>query len=267
MNVYIRDVLDALTSSVGSLKNTVDKLEYGSPDSLVTGVAVTFLACQEVVEKAKELGVNLIVSHEGMYYSHWDRRQAFSMDPIYRDKCRVLEEGNIAVFRYHDYIHKFTRDGIMEGLLHSLGWKNYEIVNEPDFSVLEIPESTLQGVILYMKERLNIPWVRYIGDLQMPCRRIGLFVGYRGGGDTVIPLVEKENLDVVIYGEGPEWETPEYIRDAVAQGKQKALVVLGHAESEMPGMEYLAQWLQAKFPSIPVHFVPQKPVFQLFQGK
>jgi hypothetical protein len=97
----------------------------------------------------------------------------------------------------------------------------------------------------------------------MSCKRVGVLVGYRGGGESVLPLFEKENLDLVIYGEGPEWETPEYVRDAVRQGRKKALIVLGHAESEMPGMEYFARELQEKFPSIPVHFLPEKSVFRI----
>src|SRR5687768_18188792 len=36
-----------------------------------------------------------------------------------------------------------------------------------------------------------------------------------------------------------EWETSEYIRDARAQGLQRSLVVLGHAQSEEPGMRWL----------------------------
>jgi putative NIF3 family GTP cyclohydrolase 1 type 2 len=96
----------------------------------------------------------------------------------------------------------------------------------------------------------------------MPCKRAGILVGYRGSGDTVIPIVEKENLDIVIYGEGPEWETPEYMRDAVYQGKHKALVVLGHRESEADSMEYLAKELQEKFPGVPVKFIGETPVFK-----
>lgn len=55
-----------------------------------------------------------------------------------------------------------------------------------------------------------------------------------------IKVIQKENPEVIIYGEVPEWEMPEYIRDSIQQGKQKALIVLGHAESKAPGIKYLA---------------------------
>ncbi|MCG5026939.1 Nif3-like dinuclear metal center hexameric protein, partial [Anoxybacillus flavithermus] len=110
---------------------------------------------------------------------------------------------------------------------------------------------------------LRLPFVRISGDLSAPCIRIGILVGYRGNGALSIPLFEQENLDAIIYGEGPEWETPEYIRDAVYQGRQKALIVLGHAESEEPGMRHLAEWLGSQFPYIPIYFIPETSIFQV----
>ncbi|MNI82276.1 hypothetical protein D3C73_1389700 [compost metagenome] len=87
--------------------------------------------------------------------------------------------------------------------------------------------------------------------------------GYRGGGSLTIPLFQAERLDVILYGEGPEWETPEYIRDALYQGRQKGLLVLGHAESEAPGMKALARSIGRQFPQVPVHFLKDGPVFTI----
>ncbi len=68
---------------------------------------------------------------------------------------------------------------------------------------------------------------------------------------------------MAITGEGPEWETPEYVRDALAQGKKRALIALGHGESEQPGMKYLAAILRERFPGLAVHFIPERSVFQI----
>jgi putative NIF3 family GTP cyclohydrolase 1 type 2 len=262
LSICIKDVLEVLTSPVKTIENTVDKLEYGSPQTEVRGIAVTFLATQGIIEHAKNMGINLIISHEGVFFSHWDKREALKADQVYRKKLQTIEESKIAIFRFHDYIHKYMPDGIQSGLLQALGWKNYEIEDKQISSVLEIPEASLQNVISYIKNSLGIESVRFVGDLNTPCRRVGIVVGYRGGGDVVIPLFEKDNLDLVICGEGPEWETPEYVRDAVSQGGQKALIAIGHAESETPGMKYLAQFLQERFPDVPVHFMADKPIFQ-----
>ena len=43
---------------------------------------------------------------------------------------------------------------------------------------------------------------------------------------------------MLVAGETREWETVEFTRDAVAAGKRKALILLGHANSEEAGMKY-----------------------------
>jgi len=115
----------------------------------------------------------------------------------------------------------------------------------------------------YLKRQLDIRYLRSSGDLSKACHRIGLFVGYRGGGPLTIPLFEQHRLDLIVYGEGPEWETPEYVRDATHLGNNKALIVLGHAESEQPGMKLLAERLGPKLPEIPVYFIPIEHVLQV----
>jgi putative NIF3 family GTP cyclohydrolase 1 type 2 len=263
MSVYIRDVINALTEGVEPIKNTVDRLEYGNPDTIVTGIAVTFLATQEAVEKAKLLGANLIVTHEGIFYSHWDKREMLKNDLVYKKKCKTIEEYQMSIYRIHDHVHRFTPDGITKGLLKKLGWEDYEVKDLRIASILEIPKTSLDKVIKHVEKSLGAEYIRYAGELETLCGRVALLVGNRGGGEVVIPLFEKENPDLIIYGEGPEWETPEYIRDALQQGKQKALIVLGHAESETPGMEYLAHFLKEKFTDIAVHFISQNPVLKI----
>ena len=63
-------------------------------------------------------------------------------------------------------------------------------------------------------------------------------------------------VDVLVCGEAPEWQTAEYVRDALACGQNKALIVLGHEPSEEAGMAYLAEWLKPRVMGIPITHVP-----------
>jgi putative NIF3 family GTP cyclohydrolase 1 type 2 len=112
-------------------------------------------------------------------------------------------------------------------------------------------------VALHVQERLQLSSVRVVGPLDMPCRRIAFEPGYRGSGALVIPLLQGP-YDVVIAGEGQEWEAPEYVRDAVAQGLSKALIIVGHLKSEEGGMKYLAHDLADLYPHLPVKFLPEE---------
>jgi hypothetical protein len=48
------------------------------------------------------------------------------------------------------------------------------------------------------------------------------------GGRAQITALSKNKPDVLVCGEIQEWETAEYVRDARAEERSLALVVLGH---------------------------------------
>ena len=64
------------------------------------------------------------------------------------------------------------------------------------------------------------------------------------------------DTDTLIVGEINEWETNEYIRDAQFAGFNKGLIIMGHAISEEPGMQYLTEWLKPLTGGVPLHHIP-----------
>lgn len=262
MPITIGQVLADITSAT-SIPGTVDTLVFGDPGKEVQGIATAFCATQYVVEQAAARGANLLITHEGVFYSHLDTRDALLEDPVYLRKLQMIEDSGIAVFRFHDHWHRRNPDGIMAGLLEALDWSSQVEEWRDTSAILTVPGLSVAETAAYVKMKLDIPFVRITGDPDLICRRIGILVGYRGGGTMAIPLFRQKELDLIIAGEGPEWETPEYVRDAAFQGRSQALLVLGHAESEAPGMKYLAAELAAKYPDIPCSFVAESPVFQV----
>ena len=77
-------------------------------------------------------------------------------------------------------------------------------------------------------------------------------------------MLENDSVDVVIAGESPQWETYEYARDAVSQGRNKAVIFLGHIPSEEAGMDFCAQWLRSFIVDIPVYFVESKASYRTY---
>lgn len=262
MRITVQEVIDHLTKSVGPIKDTIDSLKSGSPDQEVTGIAVSFMPTYEAINEAIERHANLLVTHEGVFFSHWDDNE-LGENKVYDKKLHLIRESGLAIYRNHDSIHRYQPDGITEGLVDILEWVSHVQEHQPAATILTIPEMTLGEVADYVKAKLNIDFVRCVGDLSTPVSRIGILVGYRGGGSTCIPLFEEHQLDLILYGEGPEWETPEYVRDAISQGEKKALMILGHAESEEPGMAHLAQQLEESFTEVPVHFISTKLGFKV----
>jgi putative NIF3 family GTP cyclohydrolase 1 type 2 len=263
MNLTFQHVIDHLLQGSEPAAQTVDRLLFGRPDTELAGIATAFSASQHVIEQALALNANLIITHEGVFYSHHNTRYGVENDPVYAEKTELIEKSRLGIFRLHDHIHHVRPDAIMTGLLQALEWQAHVIDEQPTAAIIQLPAITVGEIADYVKQKLQLSYVRVAGSPSTVCRRVGVLVGYRGGGELAIPLFHQENLDLIIAGEGPEWETPEYVQDAIQQGRNKALIMLGHAESEAAGMRHLADILSAEFPTLPVHFLSSRPVFQI----
>jgi putative NIF3 family GTP cyclohydrolase 1 type 2 len=66
----------------------------------------------------------------------------------------------------------------------------------------------------------------------------------------------------VIIGEDHEWETIEYVVDAISAGQIKAMIVLGHIASEQLGMDEVARWLRPLLPGVRIDFIPTPDPFR-----
>jgi putative NIF3 family GTP cyclohydrolase 1 type 2 len=259
-SMTIQQVIDVILKEIpgAPFEKTVDTVKSGNADQPVTGIISTMFATVEVIEKAIALKANFIIVHEPTFYNHADETEWLEKDKVYQYKKDLLEKNNIVVWRFHDYWHTHNPDGIRMGVLQALDWKKYYDPANPRMVI--IPALTLKDIVAVVKAKLGIQRVRIIGDLNHLCQRILLMPGASGGRSHILALRENQP-DLLICGEVAEWETSEYVRDARAMGTKRSLIVLGHAQSEEPGMKWLAQWLQPKVSGIPVTHVPSNNPF------
>ena len=54
--------------------------------------ATTFLATRAVVQRAVDVGANLIITHEPVYYGHRDEVDWLADDPVYQAKRRLIDD-------------------------------------------------------------------------------------------------------------------------------------------------------------------------------
>ena len=232
----------------GDVKDTVDTLKSGHGDQVVSGIVTTMFATADIIEKTAALKANFIIAHEPTFYNHLDNPDFVPGNRIVKEKQALLAKHGITVWRFHDYWHQHQPDGILYGVLKTTGWLEY---NKNADHYFQIPPKSLGDIATDLKKKLGIGKLRVIGDLTASCSRIALLPG-AAGGDTQISLMESKKPDLLIVGEASEWETPEYFRDARYFGKPVSLIVLGHAMSEEPGMDYLVDWLRPKVPGITI---------------
>ena len=246
-----RQVIEKIRQNLGVAwrEPTVDTIKAGNPDAPVKGIATTVMATLDVLQRAAAHGKNLVITHEPTFYNHEDKTQDFEMDPVYRAKQELIAKNNLVVFRFHDNWHAHRPDLMFTGLAQALGLTP-SAANPP---LYEVPPTTLDKLARDIQSRLKARTIRVLGRPETKISRIALDPGYANLMGVVHGLAQ---ADVFIAGEAREWEGVEYAFDAVAAGQNKALILLGHAMSEDPGMEECAKWLKTFLPGMPVEFIP-----------
>lgn len=233
--------------------DTVDTFKSGNASQPVKGIVTTFIANWNVIQQAARLGANLIITHEPTYFNHRDETDWLKNDPVYQAKRKLIDDNGLVVWRFHDGWHMHRPDGIMTGLIAQLGWEAYQDPETP--FLFHLPPSSLKKLAEDVKAKIGVSNLRVVGAPEMICSTAAICPGSYWG-EMQIEMLGKHGADVLLAGEVPEWQTPEYVRDATAAGIPKGLVIMGHEPSEEGGMGYLVDWLKARYPSMAVKHVP-----------
>lgn len=258
--VSAKRVIDMVIKETGSsnIPNTVDVFKTGDPQAPVTGIITTMFATMDILRKAVEMKCNLIIVHEPTFYNHRDETTQFQNCEVFLEKKKFIDDNKLIIFRFHDYIHRIKPDAINYGMTIKLGWDKY--VTSSNSDRYTIPSTTLEELLKSLKKTFPGNTFNVIGDRDMKLTKVAYSAGAPGSAAHYRCLDDPE-VEVLLAGEVPQWETYEYVRDAVSQGRKKAVIFLGHITSEEPGMEYCATWLKGFIKDIPVHFVASKPSY------
>src|ERR1700730_7533333 len=258
-----REVIARIQEHVGIpwQQETVDTFKAGNPDAQVKGIAVTMMATWDVLQRAAASGQNLIITHEPTFYNHLDKPDELEQresDPVLAAKRAFIEKHNLVIWRFHDHWHRMKRDGVETGMAHALGWEKFQDGGNP--YLFAVPPTDLEHLAGDLKSRLKIRVMRVVGDPKLKITKVALVPGASGFAKETRAL-EIGDVQVLVTGEPREWETVEYVADAVTEGKPKALIILGHIPSEQAGMEECVRWLRTFFSEVPVAFIPAREPF------
>ena len=258
-----REVIARIQAHVGTpwQQETVDTFKAGNPDGEVKGIAVTMMATFDVLQRAAAAGQNLIITHEPTFYNHLDKPDELEQkenDPVLAAKRAFIQEHKLVIWRFHDHWHRMKPDGIEAGMVHALGWEKFQDAGNQ--YLFAIPSTDLQHLTAQLKSKLQLHAMRVVGDPKLRIDKVALVPGSSGFARETRAL-EISDVQVLVTGESREWETVEYVADAVTEGKRKALIILGHIPSEQAGMEECARWLKTFVGEVPVEFVPARDPF------
>jgi len=232
---------------------TRDRFKFGGPDTVVTGIATTFMATFEAITKAGAIGLNMIIPHEDTYWNDADNTLIAEADPlVYETKVDFMTKHDMAIFRIHDHMHRQRPDFTFSGTAREVGL-DPATETAPNSHRFVIPETTLGELAARVKKVRGDDAIRVVGDPNAKVRRIAV------GAGMATPAVNNAEIDVVIGGEQREiegtFDSPEYVMDAATLGVPKGWIIVGHNMSEESGMQEMADWLRPIVPEVKVQHV------------
>ena len=123
-----RQVVERIKQHLGIpwSEKTVNTFKAGDPETPVTGIATTFLATIDVLERAAAAGKNLVITHEPTFYQNVEQTAPLGDDAVLAAKRALIAKHKLVVWRFHDHWHRRACDGILEGAVAKLGWAAYQ---------------------------------------------------------------------------------------------------------------------------------------------
>lgn len=258
-----------------------DDWKCGDPEAECTGIVTALVPTVNVIRRAIELNANLIIVHEPIFYTSADQAGWFEDFPnqVYEEKRKLLDDHGITVWRDHDHMHFHNPDGIFTGVLKFLGWEAHAEVDRETGAfahfIVDIPETTLGDLCRHLMDTIGMNGVRFIGDPEAKVHSVAL-VGHLypmsygpkhadgSPAEYSVQIIKtlEERVDVIIPGEVIEWTVLAYVRDAVQQGRNKAMIHLGHMNWEELGMKYAREWISDLVDNkLPVTYVPSEDMY------
>ena len=209
-----------------------------------TGVLVALDLTEAVVAEAKQLGLNLIVTHHPFIFGGLKR--VTDRSEAGRLAIAMLRSG-IATYAAHTNLDNLP-DGVNGILAQKLGLQNTRILRVEDGKrnseseigagmVGELPcETDAEGFLLMVKQRLGLPWVRMSGE-RATVRRVAVC---GGAGSFLIGDAMRAGADAYLTADLKyhDFQRPE---------GRMLLADIGHYESEQFAKEIISRAISDKF--------------------
>lgn len=270
-----RQLFDAIKAQIGVAwkDETVDGIKAGDAATAVTGIVTTALPTLDVLRQAAKAGANVVIASQPAFYSKADTRTPpvprppgpppppgaapppspppGPPDPVFDAKNAFIDEHKLVLIRLSDHWRARAADPMATGFAQALGWTRHQVAGNP--RRYEVPALTVEALVAALGKTLDVNGgLRIVGDPKTSVTTIGLLPG---STPIQAALEMLPGVDAIVAGEVREWESVEYVRDQVASGAKKALILVGRIASEEPGMIACADWLKTVAPGVPVRHI------------
>ena len=258
------DVIKHL-ESVGTWVNwdkTRDVVLHGSTDKEITKMGVCWVATKQVIEQAQKLGINFIISHENMFYEATTSPTRQLLESA-NEKRRMLDEGNITVYRCHDVWDMMPSYGVADIWSRDIGLKfEPRVINSynsfayvSDMTVQDLAQKIANALVQYEQEGIQV-----VGDLNKQISRVAIGTG----AATNIFSMLKFNPDVVVVSDDGinNWIAVQWCID-----NKLPVIIVNHASCEIGGLQNMVTYFNEVMPTLDVQYLYEGYKIQVVLGK
>ena len=243
---------------------TVDRIIIGDPETKTKKIGTCWMPNWETCKKAIDSGVNVLVTHEPTFYTHWDldekegdyfRSPEFTKQLYLRQvekKKKWIMDNGLVIIRNHDTLDKLENVGIPFALGNFLGFNNSDIIaSRIYYNVYKTgnqPAVTFARKVARKLSEIGQPGVAFYGDPNYSVGSVGIGTGC--GCDPMEFADMKPDVFIAIDDVVRTW-----IQTSYASDTGQPLIIINHGTSEEMGMRMLNQIIKQKFPNIEtIHF-------------
>lgn len=263
-NITAAELQKFLISLVELPSKTVDRIIIGDANTKVKKIGTCWMPYWETCKKAVESGVNVLVTHEPTFYTHWDldekngdyyRSPEFTKTQyleLVDKKKKWINENGLVIIRNHDTMDALKEVGIPFALGQFLGFSNAEIIaSRTYYNVYKIKSQPAENVAKNIAQKLSEfgqPGVAFYGNPNIAVSSIGIGTGCICDPMQFADL--KPDMFIAIDDVVRTWTQTTFAADS-----GQPLIVINHGTSEEAGMRMLNQIIKQQFPTLEtIHF-------------
>lgn len=253
----VADVFEALAPLDSGVPDDELGFVYGDPAQRVSGIGCCWNVHTGSIAEAAAQGLNMLICHESIWLpgqtSPWYEGPAADDIAANRLRREALERHGMVVYRSHSNWDALPGDGVADQAVAALGIEGLTTVaRQKFFSVSELPAPmTVAGLQAVAEAGLGFTPTRLFGDDSKIVRRFAFLIGGFGENQWHMPQAARDlGAEALIIG-----EMSEFIVMAALEMGMPVIETL-HSVSESPAIRRQAEMLAARFPELPVRYVP-----------
>ena len=154
-------------------------------------------------------------------------------------------------------------DGIFHGVMITLGWEKYLCCDPSRPMVFEMPETSVKEIGRLIMEKFHLTGLKMLGNTEAKVKKVAIASHILGGDNDMITWIDQEKIDLLISMELIDFTVSEYIRDSAMLGMPKAILAVGHFNTEEPGMEYMVSYIpEALGEAVPCRYIQSGDMYE-----